>query len=373
MSTSTTHHATSVSIRELRKTFGDKVALDDVTLAIDPGTFLVLLGPSGSGKTTLLRCLAGIERPTSGIIEIDGRVVVAPRTFVAPEKRKLAMVFQDYALWPHLSVRKNVAFPLAVSTRSKVERTARVDDLLERVGISHLADQFPNQLSGGEQQRVALARALAADVGLILFDEPLSNLDADRREQLRLEIATLTRAAGATAVYITHDQSEAFALADQVGVLNHGRLVQFDTPEEIYRRPANAFVARFTGIAGEFPVKLVQERGPHHYQVALPFAPDQEIEALALERLVPGDPMSLFVRASGVSLLPADARSGVPGLVGDVAFNGRGYEHAVRVDVDTTLSRVFSHIRFERGSEVRICFDATSCFVMNATKGSGLM
>ncbi len=164
------------------------------------------------------------------------------------------MVFQDYALWPHLSVAKNVAFPLARTNRTGAQRAARVTDLLERVVITHLADRFPNELSGGEQQRVALARALAAEVGLILFDEPLSNLDADRREQLRVEIATLTRDVGATAVYVTHDQAETFALADLVGVLRNATLAQFDTPETIYRRPADAFVARFTGLAGEFSV-----------------------------------------------------------------------------------------------------------------------
>jgi iron(III) transport system ATP-binding protein len=364
-----THAAAKVSFQGLGKSFGDKLALDDVTLEIDPGTFLVLLGPSGSGKTTLLRCLAGIERPSSGVITINDRDVAGPRIFVAPEKRQLAMVFQDYALWPHLSVRRNVAFPLITSSRSKSDRAARVSDLLERVGITHLADRFPNQLSGGEQQRVALARALAADVGLILFDEPLSNLDADRRELLRIEIATLTRDAGATAVYITHDQSEAFALADRIGVLNQGRLVQFDTPEAIYRRPANAFVARFTGIAGEFPVTAVTNSGPDHYEVALPFATHERIGALALERFGPGEPMSLFVRAAGVTLLASNSRGGVLGDVLDVAFNGRGYEHVIKVGAKEMLSKVFSPTRFERGSAVKVCFEESSCFVMNPTKG----
>ena len=215
---------------------------------------------------------------------------------------------------------------------------------------------------------VTLARALAADVGLILFDEPLSNLDADRREQLRIEIATLTREAGASAVYITHDQSEAFALADQVGVLDKGGLVQLDTPETIYRRPATAFVARFTGVSGEFPIKVVDENRPGYYEVALPFAPDQRIEAMALERFEPGDEMSLFVRAAGVSLMPARSPLGVEGLVRDVAFNGRGYEHVVSVSEDAELNRVFSPTRFDRESAVKVCFDASSCFVMDPRK-----
>jgi len=369
MSVARESRAVGISFRGLHKSFADKVALEDLNLEIDPGTFLVLLGPSGSGKTTLLRCLAGIERPTSGSIAIDGREVVGPHTFVHPEKRGLSMVFQDYALWPHLSVRKNVAFPLAHASRTKADKGARVDDLLERVGIAHLAERFPNQLSGGEQQRVALARALAADVGLVLFDEPLSNLDADRREQLRIEIATLTREVGVTTVYITHDQSEAFALADQVGVLNQGRLVQIDTPEAIYRRPVNAFVARFTGVAGEFPVDVTNACGDHRYEVELPFAREQRIEATSFESLDPQGSKSLFVRASGVSLSNSYERAGVKGHILDVAFNGRGYEHVVRVGSDAVLSKVFSTSRFERSSEVHVCFDASACFIMDPTKG----
>lgn len=362
--------AVGLSFRGLTKTFGDKKALDDLSLDIEAGTFLVLLGPSGSGKTTLLRCLAGIERPSEGSILIDGREVVGPTTFVAPEKRGLAMVFQDYALWPHLSVRKNVAFPLISSKRSREDRNRRVDDLLGRVGIEHLAERFPNQLSGGEQQRVALARALAADVGLILFDEPLSNLDADRREQLRIEIATLTRDAGVTAVYITHDQSEAFALADQIGVLNHGRLVQVGTPEVVYRRPANAFVARFTGIAGEFPVDVVRATGSERCEVELPFAREQRVSAFCTGPSESGTPMSLFVRSSGVSLTNGAQLNGATGHIVDVAFNGRGYEHVVRVGADALLTKVFSSTRFERSSDVRVCFDPESCFVMDPSKGT---
>ena len=366
--TASTARAFGVSVQHVSKHFGDKCALDDINLEIAPGTFLVLLGPSGSGKTTLLRCLAGIERPTSGVIAIDDREVVGPRTFVAPEKRQLAMVFQDYALWPHLNVAKNVGFPLARTNRTAAQRASRVGDLLERVGIGHLGERYPNELSGGEQQRVALARALAAEVGLILFDEQLSNLDADRREQLRIEIATLTRDVGATAVYITHDQSEAFALADQVGVLRNGRLAQLDAPETVYRRPANAFVARFTGLAGEFPVGVLNATGAQRYSVALPFAPDERIEATAIEELQPGDDLSLFVRAAGVSLAPASESRGVPGVVSDVAFNGRGYEHVIRVGDGMTLSKIFSPHRYNRDQAVKVCFDASTCFVMNRGK-----
>jgi iron(III) transport system ATP-binding protein len=256
--------ADSISVDVVCKAFaGGSLALDEVSLSVDPGTFVVLLGPSGSGKTTLLRCLAGIEHVTSGQIAIGGKTVAGGQVHVPPDRRNLSMVFQDYALWPHLRVRENVAFALRRSKLTRTEAQARTLAMLERVGLGALADRYPNELSGGEQQRVALARALVAGTGLILCDEPLSNLDADLRERMRVEISSLVREAGATAVYITHDQAEAFALADQIGVLQKGRLIQFGRPEEVYTRPASPFVARFTGLAGELPVRVTgQAPGP---------------------------------------------------------------------------------------------------------------
>jgi iron(III) transport system ATP-binding protein len=236
------------------------LALREVSLAVEAGTFVVLLGPSGSGKTTLLRCLAGIEKVSAGQISIGGTTVASARQHVPPDKRNLAMVFQDYALWPHLRVRDNVAFALRRLRLGRPEAQARTQAMLDRVGLGALADRYPNELSGGEQQRVALARALVGGTGLILCDEPLSNLDADLRERMRVEISSLVREAGATAVYITHDQAEAFALADQIGVLQRGSLVQFGRPEQIYTEPASPFVARFTGLAGEVAVTT---RGQH--------------------------------------------------------------------------------------------------------------
>jgi iron(III) transport system ATP-binding protein len=355
-----------VAVSSLSKNFNGKSALSDVSLTIDPGSFVVLLGPSGSGKTTMLRCVAGIERPSSGTIDINGTRVAGPKTFVNPEKRGVAMVFQDYALWPHLTVRKNIAFPLTNSGRSKDVRHDRVEGLLERVGIAHLSDRYPNELSGGEQQRVALARALAADVGLILFDEPLSNLDADRREQLRLEIATLTREAGATAIYITHDQSEAFALADYVGVLNKGSLVQFDTPENVYRRPINCFVTRFTGISGEFEVASVHDRAEGYVEVSLPFAPSHHIRARTHDGGGRLQNLKLFVRSSGVTRNAETHVQGVSGQVADVAFTGRGYEHVVNVGQGARLTKIFSTRRFERATNVKVSFEPSECFVMSA-------
>ncbi len=229
------------------------------------------------------------------------------------------------------------------------------------VGIAHLADRYPNELSGGEQQRVALARALAADVGLILFDEPLSNLDADRREQLHLGISTLTREAGATAIYITHDQSEAFDLADRVGVLNRGSLIQFDTPENVFRRPANCFVTRFTGVSGEFTVDRVHERTEDSVDVSLAFAPMYRMTARANGCDQRADALKLFVRSSGVMLNAEIHDEGVGGEVLDVAFTGRGYEHVVTVGPGATLTKIFSTRRSERDSNVNVSFDPSVC------------
>ena len=358
--------AASLEVRHLTMAFSDKVVLDDVSLSVARGEFLVLLGPSGSGKTTLLRCLAGIERADAGEIEIDDRLVAGSRTFLTPDKRHLSMVFQDYALWPHLSVRQNVGYALATWPAS--ERRLRVDNLLERVGIAPLAERYPNQLSGGEQQRVALARALAADVGLVLFDEPLSNLDADRREQLRIEISTLTREVGVTAVYITHDQGEAFAMADQICVLNHGRVVQCGPPESVYREPVNAFVARFTGLAADVPVEVLCRCGPHGYDVALPFAGDYRVRAHAPVALASGASARLYVRAAGVRL-SRERHEGIAGTVRDVAFVGRGYEHVVQVGENEIITKVFDETRHERDSAVRVRFDAESSFVLADAEG----
>jgi len=255
--------AERIVIERLSKVYpGGNLALDDLSLEVEPGTFLVLLGPSGSGKTTLLRCIAGIERASAGRITIGDTLVADGTRHLPPERRGLSMVFQDYALWPHLVARDNVGFALRRrGLRRSVCRTGATE-MLERVGLGALTHRYPSQLSGGEQQRVALARALVAEMGLILCDEPLSNLDADLRERIRVEISALIRETGATTVYITHDQAEAFALADRVGVLERGKLVQLGRPEEIYSSPASAFVARFTGLAGEFAVTLRGRAGP---------------------------------------------------------------------------------------------------------------
>jgi iron(III) transport system ATP-binding protein len=372
--------ADPITIENLGKTYpGGNEALRDVSLAVDPGTFLVLLGPSGSGKTTLLRSLAGIERITSGRITIGSRTVADGKIHVPPDQRDLSMVFQDYALWPHLPARDNVAFALRRRHLPRAECRTRAQEMLGRVGLGALADRYPNELSGGEQQRVALARALIADTGLILCDEPLSNLDADLRERMRVEISALVREAAATTVYITHDQAEAFALADQVGVLEHGRLVQAGTPEEIYTRPATPFVARFTGLAGELRVRvrdrladgtmLVEPPSGHAFHARAPLGHRDGT-------LLAGEGALVMIRPTGVRLCPngsngSDGSSGpngqhLSGRVTDVAFRGRGYEHAIDVSDSIRLTGVFADVKATRGETVGLRLDPAGCHVFPA-------
>ncbi len=239
-----------VKVRDLRKRFGDLAAVDGVSFEVGEGHTLALLGPSGCGKTTILRSIAGLETPEYGSIEIGGRAVFdgASRINLLPEERELGIVFQSYAVWPHMSVADNVGFPLRVRGVAKAERTARVDRILEIVGLSAARDKPAPELSGGQQQRVALARALVHEPRLVLFDEPLSNLDAQLRDQMRLELKVLQDRLRFTAIYVTHDQAEAFALAESVVVMNRGRIETIGSPREVFRRPRTPFVARFLGL-----------------------------------------------------------------------------------------------------------------------------
>jgi iron(III) transport system ATP-binding protein len=363
-----------VDIVDASKLFGAKAALAQLHLQVEPGSFVVLLGPSGSGKTTLLRCLAGIERLSEGTISISGKVVAAPGVHVAPERRRLAMVFQDYALWPHMTAMRNVLFPLRQMRVSGPEGRRRAHEMLERVGLAHLSERYPNELSGGEQQRVALARALVGGVGLLLFDEPLSNLDADMREQLRLAISTLARDSGATSVYITHDQSEAFSLADRVGVLRDGRLVQWGTPEDLYLHPASPFVARFTGICAEMPVTQMRTpsgvSGAQQVQVRLPGAAGALVTATLPRPVKEGAVLQLFVRPSAVHMV-APAGAQLTAQVRDVAFAGRGYEHALTVDGPVLFTRIFSEGRSQRGASVGVRLSPEGCLVLPADSPPG--
>jgi iron(III) transport system ATP-binding protein len=237
--------AASVDVVDLEHAYAEHPVVRGMTFALAPGVIGCLLGPSGCGKTTVLRCLAGFEPVQGGTIALGGRIVSSPTLRVPPEARGVGMVFQDYALFPHLSVARNVAFGLRRLGQAEIDR--RVDAMLELVGLSDAAHVYPHELSGGQQQRIALARALAPRPGLLLLDEPFSNLDVDLRERLSLEVREILKQAGTTALLVTHDQHEAFALADEIGVMNAGTLEQWDSAYDLYHQPRTRFVADFVG------------------------------------------------------------------------------------------------------------------------------
>jgi iron(III) transport system ATP-binding protein len=250
----------SVSIRGLAKRFGGKVpatAVDDLELEVQEGEFLVLLGPSGCGKTTTLRCIAGLDSADSGVIAFGDRVVfdAAGHVNVAPNKRNIGMVFQSYALWPHMTVRKNIGYPLRARRVERQTAQRWIEDVAELVDCTGLLDRYPSQLSGGQQQRVALARGLVAQPHLVLFDEPLSNLDARLRDQVRSQIHELHQRLAFTSVYVTHDQVEALALGDRLAIMRDGHIEQLDTPEQVFEQPATEYVAGFIGMANRLELE----------------------------------------------------------------------------------------------------------------------
>jgi iron(III) transport system ATP-binding protein len=238
-------------------------ALNGLSLTVAEGEFVALLGPSGSGKTTALRCIAGLESVTAGEIRLRERLVSSPRGAVSPAERNIGMVFQSYALWPHMTVFDNVAYALKVQHVPVQSIRARVIEMLSLLGLDGMALSYPHQLSGGQQQRVALARALVAEPSLILFDEPLSNLDARLRDSMRAMIRDLMRRLGVAGVYVTHDRLDALVMADRVLVMNHGVVIQEGTPEGLYARPGSAFVARFLGDVNVYDGTVVSAHGDH--------------------------------------------------------------------------------------------------------------
>ncbi len=361
----------AVRVTGLSKSFGTTEVLKAVDLDISPGEFMVLLGPSGSGKSTLARCLAGVERVTSGEVAIGGRVVDDGRRQVPPERRNLAMVFQDYALWPHMTVSQNVSYAMRRKHVSPAEARARTEEALELMGLRDLAARYPGQLSGGQQQRVALARAVVGRPGLLLFDEPLSNLDADLRERLRVEISTLTHRFGATAVYITHDQVEAFALADRVGILEAGQLVQLDTPEGIYNSPATPFIARFTGTSAEWRGPVTRRDG----DACTLRVNGYDVTCRSVGPLGVGEDGTVLVRPPAASLGATrttshgpDAPSSLPGVVTDVAFRGRGYDHVVLTPVGE-ITGVHAESPRRRDDRVEVHLDPRGCLAYRHSAG----
>jgi iron(III) transport system ATP-binding protein len=317
----------SVRLDAITKRFGATVAVDAVSLTVEPGEFLTLLGPSGCGKTTTLRMVAGLEEPTAGRVFIDSEDV----TDQPPHARDITMVFQSYALFPHLTVFENVAYGLRVLRRPADEVRHRVQEALSLAGIGDLGARQPAALSGGQQQRVALARALILQPKVLLFDEPLSNLDAKLRKRMRDEIRALQRRAGITALYVTHDQAEALAVSDRIAVMAHGRVEQLGAPAEIYRRPATRFVADFIGEANLLPVEI-EARGAAGGRARL-----GSVGLPVPDGTAPAGPATLVVRPEAIQIRPAALASPPDGaLAGEVrraAYLGAAAEYTVETEV----------------------------------------
>jgi iron(III) transport system ATP-binding protein len=294
-----------IEFRDVTKRYGSLVANDRLNLTVQRGELMTLLGPSGCGKTTALRCLTGYMRPDEGRIFIDGSDV----TDMPTHQRELGMVFQNFALFPHLTVHDNVGFPLMIRSVPGAERDAQVAEALRLVRLEGYKDHYPRQLSGGQQQRVGLARALVYRPKVLLLDEPLSNLDAKLREEMRFEIKELVTRLGITAVYVTHDQAEALALSDRVAIMNRGRLEQLGTPEEIYEQPQSRFVAEFIGLSN-FLEGFVQALQGDRMVVQ---AQHLRLSVAAPPRATPGQKVVLFVRPNEIEIRPRQV-PGVPNL-----------------------------------------------------------
>ena len=324
-----------VKLLEVSKRYGEFAAVTGMTLTVADGQFVTLLGPSGCGKTTVLRMVAGFLAPTSGQVWIGDRLASDParRVLVPPNERHIGMVFQSYAVWPHMTVHDNVAYPLKIQRVPQDERRRRVAEVLGLVQLSGLERRYPHQLSGGQQQRVALARALVMQPDVLLLDEPLSNLDAKLREEMRDELKELQRQVGATVLFVTHDQSEAMALSDVVVVMEGGVVQQIGTPTELYERPDNRFVASFVGTANLLPAHLSVAGGAVEVD-GLPgvCAP---LDGTATRQPAPG--WSVLVRPEAVELEhlphPPNPRSTAPlGRVRRVTFSGSARDYVVGLE-----------------------------------------
>lgn len=357
----------AIQVHELSKSFQSTDVIKSVSIDVRPGEFVTLLGPSGSGKTTILRCIAGLEEPDGGTISLGARVVADParRLSVAPGQRQLGVIFQNYALWPHMTVRQHVLYPLRMRRVRRGGRDVLVKQALESVGLSEYADRYPHQLSGGQQQRVAVARALVAEPSVLLMDEPLSNLDVQLRKQLRTELRLAHDRSGAASVYVTHDQSEALAMSDRIVILQSGEVLQSGTPVEVFARPQTAFIARFVGYENVFPLDDLVEG---------------ELRAAAAAAITRsaqrGKPGTVAIRAHAISLVQRGSADVPLGTwrVTSSAFDGTdaslslvgdgGTVLEVKVAV-TTADEAGLAAQVARGQQIRVWVTADDIVAVN--------
>ncbi|EAZ90214.1 ABC transporter ATP-binding protein [Crocosphaera chwakensis] len=349
-----------LQVNQLVKQFANHQlrAVDEVSFQLTQGDILGLLGPSGCGKTTLLRMIAGFEQPSQGTIELGGNVIASASQLLPPEQRNTGMVFQDYALFPHLNIADNIAFGLNKKRLSKKEIKHRIGEVLTLVGLEGLEKRYPHQLSGGQQQRVALARALAPQPALILLDEPLSNLDVQVRIRLRHEIRHILKATGITAIFVTHDQEEALAICDKIGVMSCGKVEQLGTPEAIYTRPASRFVAEFVTQANFIPAKRQGKLWTTEIgQWELPSPPETVPE---------GD---LMVRQEDIKLEPDDTAKVV---ICDRQFLGREYRYCLRTPSGSQIhARTTLQTQLPIGTKVQLAIASQSAQVFPVASSRG--
>jgi len=353
----------SISIQNLAKHYGGVAAVQGVSFEVGKGEFVSLLGPSGCGKTTTLRCIAGLEDSDGGMIRIADEVVSAPeRGVLTPaHERNIGMVFQSYAIWPHMTVVQNVGFPLSVRKVAAAEVARQVDEALGVVGMRHLKDRHPSQLSGGQQQRVALARAIVGHPKVLLFDEPLSNLDAKLREGTRAEIRRLQRELDVAAVYVTHDQEEALSMSDRVIVMEGGRIVQAGAPKELYRYPVNRFVADFVGRASFIDVRKAPDgRGwltPSGVAIALEGGENGDGRYQAMLR-------PEAVELTRGTMTPEPGLNHLSGHIEEGHYMGAHTEYWVAAG--GAVIKVHSPLDFEPGAEVTVSFAPANCRLVAA-------
>lgn len=347
----------SLTLENISAHYGTTQVLEDLSLHIAEGELVSLLGSSGCGKTTTLRLVAGFLEPTAGSIRLGDRDL----TRLPAHARDIGLVFQTYALFPHLTVRDNVGFGLKQRKLSSAERTKRVDAMIERVGLGELADRHPANLSGGQRQRVALARALVIDPPLLMFDEPLSNLDAKLRVDMRVEIRRLQQANGTTALYVTHDQEEAFSISDRVAIMKGGRIMQLDTPEVLYSQPANAFVAHFVGFDNMIEMEAVAEAGD---AVRAQIKGGSMIELPKGQFTVPSKKFIFAARPEGLSVAPSDTIGGIPATLGMRTYIGRAYQYHCETAGGTVTANGPQATPFNSGSTAMLVPQPEQCCLL---------
>jgi iron(III) transport system ATP-binding protein len=346
----------SVELKGLTKKYGPLAVVDDVSLHIEHGHLVCLLGPSGCGKTTTLRLIAGFVEPTGGEIMVGGKLISSPAATVPPERRNMSMIFQSYALWPHMTVAENIVYGLKLRKMSREVIATKLDAILSTTKLAPLAERYPGELSGGQQQRVALARALIVEPETLLLDEPLSNLDANLREEMRFEVRRLHDAYRYTTVYVTHDQSEAMTTADLICVMNLGKIEQSGTPEEIYDRPRSEFVARFIGSSNVLKGKGLDGNRVEFSGVAL---------QCTGEKVVPGAATAVSVRPHDITLhatQPSQTENVVPATVVRQVFLGGSRDYMVEAKDGTQLRTATpAETNISQGSTVWLHLPPAKC------------